>query len=123
MFSYVSPTFAYLIAGTTKFNTSVVLIFILTVSSIIDVWVTPIPFRVFYILHAIIMNLIIACLASTFNGTLPFSSQRFSPKDQFLTTALFTLKCCDTVGFAAAQVRSGLNFDGICFMEFGQDAD
>lgn len=106
MLSYTSPTFVYLIAGGTKFSTSVLLVFLLSVFSIMDVWVTPIPFRLLYILPAVTMNLILTSLASKFKRTCPVNStsvpQIFSQPYLLLFVTLLA------VGFAGAQVRSGM---------------
>lgn len=68
MFAYTSTAFEYLTGGPPDFDASLVLLMLLSVSVLMDVWVTPIPFRFAYILPALIINVFLVAISVTISG-------------------------------------------------------
>ncbi len=64
MLAYISPTFVYLTAGPPRFDAALLLLMILTVSYLMDVWVSPIPFRILYMFAAVLINEVFCATAS-----------------------------------------------------------
>lgn len=56
--AFKSVTFAFLTAGPPVFNAALVLQSVVGISVLLDVWVTPIPFRLLYIIPAVILHVL-----------------------------------------------------------------
>lgn len=83
LLAFNAAPFAYLTAGPPVVNTALIMLLVVVASILLDVWVTPIPFRLVYIAPAIMLNVAFTFAAGS-SLTVVFSGTS-SRRQVFLT--------------------------------------
>lgn len=73
MLAFWSPAFEYLTSGSPQFDAALVLLMLVSVGVLMDVWVTPIPFRFGYIFPSLIINVFLVATNLAISGHHIFS--------------------------------------------------